>query len=891
MGNDLPLTIPENIRRAAGKYPDNTFYHYLREGWETLSYHEFLARTESLASFLAGSGLGKGERVAIFSENRHEWCTAYISAVTAGCIAVPMDAQLGSDEIANLLADSGSRAVFFSSRTSDHLQGAVRNFQGPLPLMLSFDSPEYRSVLTTERTGHFPDIGPDDIASLIYTSGTTGSPKGVMLTHKNFCSDVDAIVKAGIVSHEDNVLSVLPLHHTYAFTCTFLTPCFLGASITAPASLKGPDLMAAVKEREVSIIIGVPQLLGLIRNGMMNKIAGLPKPLAVVMKKLLTLSGSIRRWTDLNIGSILFKSAHKAFGRRFRFFVSGGARLDPAIMKDLEALGFTVLEGYGLTETSPVITFNPVEKRKPGSAGKPLPSVEIRITEPSETGEGEIAVRGPMLMKGYYRKPELTGAVIQDGWFLTGDVGRMDQDGYLFITGRSKEVIVLSSGKNIYPEEVEARYLASPLIKELCVIGIEENGVTDALHAVIVPDIEYAKKAGIANIQESLKWEVSGISAAMPSYMRIKGYSARKDPLPRTPLGKLRRFLIKGPATSDAPPGAMASEGDIRLSGDYLLRRLANVLRQFLKDDRPIRPEDSLELDLGLDSLAKIELMVALERAFEIKLAEDFMADLQTVQELADRMREHEKQGGPPLSSEKAGWVEILRQGIPEKDLSMLSLESPDSTMLPSLLIYTVLKGLGRIWFRLEAKGIEHIPLSRNYILTPNHTSYLDGFAVILSLPFAYFKNIYSLGLREYFIGRVRSSLARTAHVIPIDSSAYLNKALQMSAHVLREGRSLCVFPEGGRSADGSLMEFKKGVGILAVEMGLPVVPVCIDGAYEALPKGALLPRMKKITIRFGPPLHAADIDFSQKPEGMDDYQYFAAVLKEKVQALMSQSK
>jgi long-chain acyl-CoA synthetase len=246
--------------------------------------------------------------------------------------------------------------------------------------------------------------------------------------------------------------------------CTFLVPVFLGASITYPISLKGPDLLAAIKGRGVSILVGVPQLLALFRNSIMKKISGLPRPLPFILLKLHGLARFCREKFNINIGSAIFSSVHKGFGKQFRFFASGGAKLDPSVMKDLEALGFTVLEGYGLTETSPVLTFNPVSRRKPGSAGKPLPSVTIRITDPSDTGEGEIEIKGPMVMKGYYNNEAATAEVLRDGWFRTGDRGRLDKDGYLFITGRSKEVIVLSSGKNIYPEDVEKLYLDTPLI-------------------------------------------------------------------------------------------------------------------------------------------------------------------------------------------------------------------------------------------------------------------------------------------------------------------------------------------------------------------------------------------------------------------------------------------
>jgi len=660
-----------------------------------------------------------------------------------------------------------------------------------------------------------------------------------------------------------------------------MVPLFLGASITYPLSMKGPDMIAAIKGRGVSVVIGVPQLLGLIKNGIMTRISALSKPLPFFLTKLLALSGAVRKSLGINLGKLIFRSAHRSFGTRFRFFGSGGAKLDPAVMEGLEALGFTVLEGYGLTETSPVVTFNPVEKRKPGSAGKPLPSVSIRIAHPSDTGEGEIEIRGPMVMKGYYNKPSATAEVMHDGWFRTGDIGRLDHDGYLFVTGRSKEIIVLSSGKNIYPEDVEKMYLSSKLIKELCITGIEHQGITDSLHAVIVPDFEYAKQAAISNLYDALKWEINALSGRLPSYMRIQGFTLQKDPLPRTPLGKLRRFMIKANQPQPEPEKQNVSAAEETLFSDAIGSKALKAVRATSKKDQEIQADDNLELDLGLDSLSRIELVVALEAALTLKLPEDFMSDIHTIRELVEKIRRFSC-GPEAAGTERAGWKEIIAVNPQET----INLAPSESHMLPSRIIYIFLKLILKLLFRFEARGLENLRTSGSFIIAPNHASYLDGFVVVLSLPFSFFRNLYSLGLSHFFAGSLKSWFAKRAHVIPIDSSAYLNRALQTSAYVLRHGRSLCVFPEGGRSADNTLLEFKKGVGILAIEMGIPVVPVYIKGAFEALPRGAAWPKFRKISVTFGTPLSAKDMDFSKKPADMDDYQYFAYLIREKVREL-----
>lgn len=882
MGSAQGHSITARFLEAAGAFPGNAAFQYYSDGWRRITYGTLASAVASTASRLAEQGIGKGDRVAIVAENRPEWCVAYLAIMTAAGIAVPVDAQLGPAEVTVLLNDAGPKAVFHSHRTAAAVREVVESVS-QRPAMIDLDAGGFMEALPGG-PAEPPDVDADDVASIIYTSGTTGSPKGVVLTHGNFLSDAAALIEGRIVSHEDNVLSVLPLHHTYAFMCTFLVPLLLGATISYPATLKGPDILGAVRENGVTVLIGVPQLLGLIRNGITAKIAAMSPPVRLILRGALRLSGLLRERLSINMGRLIFRQAHAALGRGFRFFGSGGARLDPAIMRDLEALGFTVVEGYGLTETSPVVTFNPPQKRKPGSVGLPLPGVELKILDPNAAGEGEILVRGPMVMKGYYHNPSATAAAFLDGWFRTGDVGRLDSEGYLFITGRTKEVIVLSSGKNIYPEDVERLYGVSPLIKEICVIGVTGPGGGEALHGVIVPDLEYASRTRVDSVQEALKWAINELSAKVPASMRLTGFSVRTAPLPRTPLGKIRRFMVSE-AFEGADRGRPQAETGEEAPQDETSRVVIREVGRFVRNDRPVGPDDSLELDIGLDSLSKIELTVALEKAFSRRLPEDFLADVRTVRDIVEKIGA----GSPATDAEArryAGWKEILSAPPAAQDLALVSLAEPGDTLFFTRVVFTLARLVFRICFRIQATGLEHLPRGGNYIITPNHASYLDGFVVILSLPFARFKTLYALGLSEFFTGFLKGRLARIAHVIPIDAASYLSKALQMSAHVLRNGRSLCVFPEGGRSADGELMEFKKGVGVLAKELGVTVVPAYIEGAFEALPRGAAFPRFRRITVRFAPPLRAEDLDFSARPAGMDEYQYFTAVLRDRVRLL-----
>jgi long-chain acyl-CoA synthetase len=860
------FTIQSFFLKAAETHKDKILFHYPRGGWKSITYGEFRENVLSLAAYLINEGIGKADRVSIISENRPEWCISYMAAIMAGAAAVPINAESSEEEVINIIDDSGAKAVFYSSKTGDKIRN-IKNIK-----RINFDSSPFKEALLTPHLNKYPDAGTKDIASLIYTSGTTGAPKGVMLSHKNLCSDAEAVAGAGLITETDNIFALLPLHHTYPFMCTFLAPLFMGVTVTFAPGLKGPEMLGAIREKEVTALIGIPQLLELIRDGIIRKIR--ERPLSALLLFLVRLSGAIRRVFNVNAGRILFPSLHRSFGGGFRYFTSGGARLDPSVMKDLEAMGFTVIEGYGLTETSPVVTFNPISKRKPGSVGRPLEGADIKIMNPDERGEGEIAIKGPMVMEGYYKNPGATEDVMKEGFFLSGDLGYIDKDGYLFITGRAKEVIVLSSGKNIYPEDVERQYLKIPFIKEICVVGHEQKGRVDSIHAVIVPDMEYARKNKIGNIMEGIRWELKKVE--LPPYMRIKGFSLKSEPLPKTPLGKLRRFMIKELPPAEAQPKAE----DRALMEDSVGKAVAGCITPLLAEKMHIHSTDSLELDLGLDSLKKIELVVSLEEAFSIELPEAFASEALTVGELVGKIKEYKAQS--PKAEAGRGMAPLFEAEATEEEKRRIGLKRGKAEWFIVVLILLIVRAVFKIFFRMAVSGTENIP-EPPFIIAPNHASNMDGFVIGAGVPLRVFKELYFQGYQKYFTGPVASVFGRASHVIPIDRETHLERAFQVSAYALKNKKALCIFPEGGRSEDGELMPFRRGIGILAVELNLPVVPAWIEGTFEALPRGAYIPKFKKINLAFGKPLYPGDMDFEKALKAADRYQYFADALRDRV--------
>ncbi|MBI3397734.1 MAG: AMP-binding protein [Deltaproteobacteria bacterium] len=882
------VNIPGAIEETAEKNPDRIALEMALLGTtkdRQYTCRDIVSSAKSIASFLSSKNIKKEDKIAIFSEGRPEWGIAYLGISFIGATAVPIDIQLSLDEVKNLLQHSESKAIIVSEKGLKALSKEMGGF--PIEV-INLDSEEFSKILKHPHTvSPFPSSNPDDAASLIYTSGTTGTPKGVMLTHKNLLSNAKSIIEAKIIDKDDCILSILPLHHSYPFMTNFLIPLLIGGRVVYLESLKGADILKTMAKKGVTLLIGVPQLFSMLRRGIMDTFNELPPFISRIFLLLMQLSGFMRDTLGINPGRFIFSSLHKRFGRRFRFFVSGGARLDPEVFKDLNSLGFTVVEGYGLTETSPVISFNPLKKTKIGSVGVPLPEIEVKITNPDKDGAGEIIVRGQNVMKGYYKNPEETEKILKEGWLFTGDLGYIDKDGYIYITGRAKEIIVLSSGKNIYPEEIEKHYLQIPLIKEMCVFGMERRtGIADGLKAVIVPNTDYMRERNIANFHEALKWELNKFSLQLPTYKRIMGFEVYLFPLPRTTLGKLKRYAIKNILLSEtARKEAEAPEGDRAVIESPLEKRIIAQLER-LTEKRPVRLDHNLELDLAIDSLKRVELIAAMSSAFSLELPDTFGTDIYTVRDLIMQIEAIQKEIGKGFATMVSkGWQEILKTEPSPEDVRSAGMVNGLFAKLFILFGLGLLRLMGKVFFRLKVRGVEHIP-KPPYIITPNHASNLDGFVIAAAVPVESFMDLYFLGLQEYFTNWFTSLFTHLLHVIPIDPDSYLKRAFQMSGYVLRNGKSICIFPEGGRTIDGNLMPFKKGVGILSKELNTPLVPAFIKGTYEALPKGTVRPRLKKISITFGKPIYPNTISIAQKPHNMDDYEWTVLQLKNAISSL-----
>ena len=558
-GIDKDISIQELLETINLKHGKRIALQIKKESnWRRLSYLELGDRTIDVSSTLIKSGIGKGERCAILSESGPEWGIAFFGILSCGCIAVPLDIKLKERELENIISHAEPKVIFVSGRYANIAKSLKSKFPFILHIFLlesASDDPDMPSVYSlTYNKGEekYRSIAEDDTALIVYTSGTTGNPKGVELTLGNLLFEVLSFFKIVSYTNKDNFLSVLPLNHMLEITGGFIAPLYCGATITYCDSLRPNEILRLMKETHSTVMVAVPLLLKLIHSGIFRKIENAPEAVKRSFESSLRMSKLLKK-LKINMDRILFNKIHNEFGGHIRCLISGGAPLDPKVASDFGSIGIPVLQGYGLTETAPVVTVNTFAKNKIGSVGRPIPGTELKIVYASGADkEGEILTRGPNIMKGYYKAPDKTAEVIKDGWFQTGDIGYLDEDGYLYISGRSKNLIVTGAGKKVHPEEVEEELSKSPYIKEICVMGkIQKEGShkgTEEVYAVVVPNLDYLKLKGAntddASIEAVIANDIRDLSKDMAEYKRVTDFEVWCDELPKTSSRKIKRKEI-----------------------------------------------------------------------------------------------------------------------------------------------------------------------------------------------------------------------------------------------------------------------------------------------------------------------------------------------------------
>ena len=860
----FPLDFFQRFREVLTRFSERVVFQSLTpSGTETITYGQLDREVRLVSRFLAEKGIGPGKPVGLILENQPRWGIAFLAVQSAGAVVVPLDILHSPVTLAHLVEHAGCDFLVASSKLLETLESVQANLSRRLPaIVIGEESGSYQSWDEIVRQADAESIpiplvarDIDDPHVILYTSGTTGDPKGVVLTGRNLYRNVVEALKQIRVTSEDHFLGVLPLYHVLALIVNFIAPLYCGARTTFLDVIDAQRILRTFREEGVTIFVCVPQFYYLLHRRILSGIAERGRIQRFVIRRLLAVSRLSRRVLGVRPGRRLFKSLHAQFGEDLRFFGVGGARFDRHVAETLTDLGFPIVQAYGMTETAALATLAPSGPKGLGSVGRPLPHCEIRIDHPDPSGVGSVLIRGENVMKEYYRNPDATReAVDAEGWLHSGDLGYLDAEGFLYITGRAKDVIVLSSGKNIYPEEIEHFYQSNcTLIKELCVVGIRDQTepAAERLHAVVVPDFDEIRQQKVVNAYNMIRYRIETLSQQLPPHKRVHSLEIRQDSLPRTTTRKIKRFEVEQQLGQGRPNEATEEEAPWQ-PGDGVEREIVSLLRQ-VKTVGRIRPAMNLELDLGLDSLERVEFLSTLQQSFQWVVSEAEAAHLLTLQDVIEGVKaklDRPSAGGV----ERRSWSDILDEPL-EQDASnrfLRVLARRPFVELLVLLVAKTVKLVGKLLFRVRAEGLENLPVDYPFVICPNHLSFLDAFLVVAMLPNRVVRRFFSLGYSNYFSGGLTAFLGGLVRTIPVNADRNLALTLRLAAEGLRRNLVLVVFPEGERSIDGRLKPFRKGPAILATKLGIPAVPVGIRGSYEAWPRGSNRIRMHPITIRYG---------------------------------------
>ncbi|MGB7200782.1 MAG: AMP-binding protein [Pyrinomonadaceae bacterium] len=983
----------ERLVESFESRPEKTAMRIVGVEGNVYTWGEMLRSIRSIAYRLELEGVSQGDRVALIGENHPNWAIAYLGTLLRGAVIVPLDPHGEIETITNFLENSEARVAFLSpdqterfqqieeklgrhipaviwSTTSstpyeggvdaasadgvvlssigdaDKVDSQAKNHPVPIknigtPLLRKEGSLRHNFAdwAATEFPAEFasrtPPARDEDMAVLMYTSGTTGTPKGVPLTHGNIVAELEGVNLVLKLSDTEKILSLLPLFHAYLQIVNMWIATTYGCEVGYLKELTPDELSKAMKEFKPTILTTVPRLWYLFHKKIFDAVAAKPKSVQRVFRAMLAVNGKLRDTIGVNIGRRLFSEVHEGFGGKLRVAISAGSRFDEDVAVDFHKLGFTILQGYGLTETSGAATATYEDDNRVGSVGKPMHGAEITIDNPDKVGIGEVLIKGPMVFKGYYQNDAANAeAFTDDGWFRSGDLGRIDKNGHLYIVGRGKDVIVLPSGKNVHPEDLEVHYLKCPLVAELAIIGVqdelESRAGAEKLAAVVVPDFDYLKQAKIANSKEAIRHELDSLGRSLPEYQRVRDYMIRSEPLPRTATRKIKRFQLK----KEVETGEIAAEAKEARAWEFTPADSAlietNTARAVVAaiqmqkparskgapDEDVVHPAMNLELDLGLDSLARAETFAALEQAFTTEFDGEEAATALTVANVIDLVNKHGGERADAVSVD-LNWGKIVREA--DDDFPEVRGVLKDRPLFAAFafVFYKLFNLFCRVFLLLEVKGLENLKSSppyeggvdaasadgvvlssigdldkmdsqaknhpvpiksigtrllrkegsfvKSFIICPNHQSFLDPFVVCSNYPYRIFKNIFHVGASEFFEGRILRFLATLLNVVPINPDTELMRAMKAGAIGLKHGKILNIYPEGERAFDGELHTFKKGAAILATELDVPIVPVAIDGLYKVWARKSWRIRPAKVKIAFGKPFYAKEIISGQQ--------------------------
>lgn len=745
----------------------------------------------------------KRKHVLIIAENRKEWVFSFFALWDKNAIPVAIDALCTKEEIKYYLNDCDPDAIVVTNTTYDTVKYAISEVDKRIKL---YNIDDYELAKINDERELITPKG-EDVALMIYTSGTTGNAKGIMLTFNNIIGEIKGVQSVNIAKSDEQILSILPYHHILPLMATCLFEYYYEnmMSVVLVDKLTSQEILKKLEENDVTMLVAVPRVYKLFYKSIKEKINS-----SLIARIFYSIAKKVN---NKKFSKFIFKKVHNIFGGKLRTMIAGGAKSDPDMIEFFEVLGFTYCEGYGLSETAPVVAGSVPPFHRIGTVGHPLKNVKVKIID------NELCVKGPMVMKGYYNKPEKTKEVFtEDGWFRTGDLATISDDGYITIIGRANAMIVLSNGKNIDPEKLENKIqmMAEDKIEEIGIFG-----KNDKLCALIVP------KPNIANITTYIRDVIQIYNKEAHNYEKILNYKLVEQELPKTRVGKLRRFML--PEIF----GGKVEKKEIKNEPNTMAYKVLKAYIQKMKNTE-VGPDENFEIEIGLDSLDQMEFITYIENSFNLKIDEEIISKNHNLRLLSK-------------------YIEQLSTEFNEKliDLSCIIKEAPYKKLndsIGSCVVKPILLVLSKIYFRLKVTGknkIEDTPT----IFIANHESFVDAPLIIQALPNNILKKTYFYALEKYFKSNIMKYILKHANVITVNIDKDIKDSIEQVSNVLKQKKNIFIFPEGSRTKDGNLAEFKKIFAIISKDLNVKIQCIGIDGAYEAYSRFSKFPKPKKITV------------------------------------------
>lgn len=850
-------SIYDHFQTIANQHPHKTACITLTNGQiVSISYKELLHQVTLYQQALLSWHLSPGDRIGLLAHSSPFWATAYLACLSLNLTVVCLDPGLPCEQLIELLGYSDCRLLITSEELYENFSTELASL---LPTLNIINKLLPMNAITLR------DSSPQDtqdIASILFTSGTIGGFKGVLLSQEAILFAVHAVTQLSQGTNADNVICLLPAHHIYALVCVILSPLLVGASITFVEKIDGTHILEALNIAHPTMLVGVPRLYDMLTSHIIREIEKKPRIMALLITFLLKSTTFLRRYTGINLGKYLFTSVHQKLGGHIRLLISGAASLSPEIYYVLYGLGFTILEGYGLTETSATVVVNTLEKQKAGSVGKALPDVHIKIFSADSQGAGEICIKAPSLMRGYLNNPQATERALQQGWYHTGDLGYIDKEGYLFITGRIKEIIVLGNGKKVSPCAIESKLKNLPYVIDYGIVGIKDNhSPGENIHLGVV--VDHIAQASGHDYKKDIQDALEKIQSKLPSWYCIHDIHFI-DNIPRTNTLKIKRKLLAEKIlhqvtaeSSDAP------KKNLILDQTPLENEVMGLMKPILASSSiPISLDSSFHYDLGFDSIGMSDLITKIQNTFGITISRAALAGIFRVTDL----------------------IRVVENEIENKSINNIADVSnqhhlEDIAIQNTFMKHTQYRGIKKVvshglscatqflfaqYFHYSFSGLEKLDKNKCYIIAANHCSHLDNPALLTALHTQGINTV-SAGAKDYFFHNRMNAMISSLFfkMIPFErdmDNAALQRNLNYMELCKKHHLSVLIFPEGTRSLTGELGPFKSGVALFSNLLNMDILPAYIDGTFQCLPKGKLFPTRGKIHVNFGEPIKISQV-------------------------------